>query len=208
MLINDEGKNLAWQASTALNSIILSLFQYWRHRSTVCTTKYFLVMNFFIFLISFGFIFTDLQIPGFMMMINSPNCIGIMIFFLLSLYLKQQIRLVYTFWNHNQKEYVERYQTIEDRLFMEEYEDPEQQFEIKDSANFASLVKQIEDTKLFSINQNLLKVHRSDSMDQILDRINISGGQSAEGRSNFTNRSVINKFNLKLNDINKEIEYN
>lgn len=174
----------------------------------MCTTKYFLVMNFFIFLISFGFIFTDLQIPGFMMMINSPNCIGIMIFFLLSLYLKQQIRLVYTFWNHNQKEYVERYQTIEDRLFMEEYEDPEQQFEIKDSANFASLVKQIEDTKLFSINQNLLKVHRSDSMDQILDRINISGGQSAEGRSNFTNRSVINKFNLKLNDINKEIEYN
>jgi len=45
-------------------------------------------------------------------------------------------------------------------------------------------------------------------MDQILDRINISGGQSAEGRSNFTNRSMINKFNLKLNDINKEIEYN
>ena len=54
----------------------------------------------------------------------------------------------------------------------------------------------------------MLKVHRSDSMDQILDRINISGGQSAEGRSNFTNRSMINKFNLKLNDINKEIEYN
>jgi len=51
-------------------------------------------------------------------------------------------------------------------------------------------------------------VHRSDSIDQILDRINVSGGQSAEGRSNFTNRSMINKFNLKLNDINKEIEYN
>ena len=59
---------------------------------------------------------------------------------------------------------------------MEEYEDPEQQFEIRDSENFTTLVKQIEDTKLFSINQNLLKVHRSDSMDQLLDRINISGG--------------------------------
>ena len=45
-------------------------------------------------------------------------------------------------------------------------------------------------------------------MDQILERINISGGQSAEGRNNLTNRTVINKFNLKLNDINKEIEYN
>ena len=60
---------------------------------------------------------------------------------------------------------MERYQVIEDRLYMEEYEDPEQQFEIRDSENFSNLVKQIEDTKLFSINQNLLKVHRSDSMD-------------------------------------------
>ena len=51
-------------------------------------------------------------------------------------------------------------------------------------------------------------MHRSDSIDQILDRINVSGGQSAEGRNNYTNRSMINKFNLKLNDINKEIEYN
>lgn len=59
---------------------------------------------------------------------------------------------------------------------MEEYEDPEQTFKISDSVAFSSLVKQVEDTKLFSINQNLLKVHRSDSIDQILDRINASGG--------------------------------
>ena len=107
---------------------------------------------------------------------QSPNSLGIMVFFSLALYLKQQVRLIYSFWSQNQKLNVERYQLIEDRLYMEEYEDPEQQFEIHDSANFANLVKQIEDTKLFSINQNLLKVHRSDSMDQILDRINISGG--------------------------------
>jgi len=54
----------------------------------------------------------------------------------------------------------------------------------------------------------LLKVHRSDSIDQILDRINVSSGMSTEGRNNFTNRSMINMCNLKLNDINKEIEYN
>ena len=51
-------------------------------------------------------------------------------------------------------------------------------------------------------------MHRSDDIDAILDRINFSGGQSAEGKNNFTNRSIINKCNLKLNDINKEIEYN
>ena len=53
-----------------------------------------------------------------------------------------------------------------------------------------------------SINQNLLKVHRTDSMDQIIDRLNAATGQ-------ITNSSgYINKFTLKLNDINKELEYN
>ena len=54
----------------------------------------------------------------------------------------------------------------------------------------------------------MLKVHRSDSIDQILDQINVFGRLSPEGRNNFSYRSMINKCNLKLNDINKEIEYN
>ena len=176
LLISTDGKNLAWLSSTCLNSIILAMFQYWRHRSTMCCTKAFAFSNFFIFAISLAFIFEDTQIPGLITIMQSPNSLGIMAFFSLALYLKQQVRLIYSFWSQSQKLNVERYQLIEDRLYMEEYEDPEQQFEIHDSANFANLVKQIEDTKLFSINQNLLKVHRSDSMDQILDRINISGG--------------------------------
>ena len=75
------------------------------------------------------------------MITQSPNSLGIIAFFFLALYLKQQVRLIYSFWSQNQKLSVERYQVIEDRLYMEEYEDPEQQFEIQDSANFASLVK-------------------------------------------------------------------
>ena len=75
------------------------------------------------------------------MITQSPNSLGIITFFFLALYLKQQVRLIYSFWSQNQKLSVERYQVIEDRLYMEEYEDPEQQFEIQDSANFASLVK-------------------------------------------------------------------
>ena len=98
------------------------------------------------------------------------------------------------------------YQMIEDRLFMEEFEDPDQQFNIKDFDNYQDLVDQLEKSKMLAINQNLLRVHRTDSMDAILERINVSGGQ-AEGRNNLTNISMINKFNLKLNDLNKEIEY-
>lgn len=44
-------------------------------------------------------------------------------------------------------------------------------------------------------------------MDQILDRINVSGGPDGR-RGNGSARTIINKLNLKLNDINKEIEYN
>ena len=98
------------------------------------------------------------------------------------------------------------YQMIEDRLFMEEFEDPDQQFNIKDFDNYQDLVDQLEKSKMLAINQNLLRVHRTDSMDAILERINVSGGQ-AEGRNNLTNISMINKFNLKLNDLSKETEY-
>ena len=49
-----------------------------------------------------------------------------MMFFLLGLYLKQHMRQFYSFWSPRNKKSVERYQIIEDRLFMEEYEDPEQ----------------------------------------------------------------------------------
>lgn len=208
LLITHDGKNLAWQSTIAMNSIMLSLFQYYRHRTVTCNTKVFVFLNLIMSFVSVAFIAEDEHLAGISVLSDSPYQIALTIFFLLGLYLKQEVRQIYTFWSPQNAKHVERYQVIEDLLFMEEYENPDQQFEICDSENFANLVKQIEDTKLFSINQNLLKVHRSDSMDQILDRINISGGQSAEGRSNFTNRSMINKFNLKLNDINKEIEYN
>ena len=128
-------------------------------------------------------------------------------FLFLTLYIKQKARLYFTFFYSKASKNVYRYIAIEDRLYMEEYEDPAQQFDISDSAHFEYLIKQSEDARLFSINQNLLKVHRSDSVDQILDRINVSGGPGGRNRQD-NGRTIINKLNLKLSDINKEIEYN
>lgn len=67
-----------------------------------------------------------------------------------------------------------RYQYIEDRIFMEEYEDPEMQFSIANLESFSVLAKTLEANSVFAINQNLLIVHRSDSMDEILERLNLS----------------------------------
>ena len=92
LLIARDGKNLSWQSSNVMNSFILSLFQYWRHRSVLCATNVFLFLNFFTFFISLAFIAEDEYMAGVQMIVNSPNSIGIMAFFLLCLHLKQYVR--------------------------------------------------------------------------------------------------------------------
>ena len=104
------------------------------------------------------------------------------------------------------------YKAIEDLIFMEEYENPEQQFSITSLQSYAALAKNLEANSVFSINQNLLIVHRSDSMDHILERLNITSRSMNEDTANMymteNTSTFINGRNLKLYDINKEIEYN
>lgn len=87
--IQQDGKNLAWQASTSMNSIILSLFIYWRHRSTVYSPKALSITNFMIFFVSLSFATEDEYMAGLDALFKSPNSIGCMIFFILVLSLKQ-----------------------------------------------------------------------------------------------------------------------
>ena len=58
----------------------------------------------------------------------------------------------------------------------------------------------------------MLIVHRSDSMDHILERLNVSSQRVTEDAANIyltdNISAFINRRNLKLHDINKEIEYN
>ena len=57
---------------------------------------------------------------------------------------------------------------------MEEYENPEQQFTITSLESYSAVAKSLEANSVFSINQNLLIVERSDSMDHILERLNMT----------------------------------
>ena len=72
--------------------------------------------------------------------------------------------------------------------------------------------KSLEANSIFSINQNLLIVHRTDSMDHILERLNYQSSRISEdhvtGSFNDNYNAYINTRNMKLHDINKEIEYN
>lgn len=106
-----------------------------------------------------------------------------------------------------------QYKEIEDLVFMEEYENPERQFSITSIESYAQVAKSLEANSVFSINQNLLIVHRSDSMDHILERLNVTsdrvtGEDTTQMYMSNNTGAFINRRNLKLHDINKEIEYN
>jgi len=98
-------------------------------------------LNSFTLILSLAFVFEDEHLAGLISLVESPFGLAIILFFILILSMKWHVRSFYIFWTPTSRLLVQRYQNIEDRLYMEEYEDPEQQFEISDSVVFASLVK-------------------------------------------------------------------
>ena len=78
---------------------------------------------------------------------------------------------------------------------------------MRDFQSYKTLTDQLEKAKLLSINRNMLSVHRTDSTDAILERLNVSGGLAESTGNSAKNMAMINRISLKLNDLNKEQEY-
>ena len=107
-----------------INGILLAIFQYWRNRSVLTETNMFVVFNIFAFCVTLAFVLEDPHLAGVEMVVKSPNALGILIFIGLTLYTKMHLKLVWSFYVANDSETNQTYQNIEDRLYMEEYEDP------------------------------------------------------------------------------------
>jgi hypothetical protein len=64
---------------------------------------------------------------------------------------------------------------------------------------------------MLGINKNMMKLHRSDSLDEILEKINQGGAElhAGGGKKQLIDNTAnqIDRVSLKLNDINKELEY-
>jgi len=52
-----------------MNSVILTLFQYWRHRTTLSVTKVFAFFNFFFLVVSLTFVLEDKNLDGVKMLV-------------------------------------------------------------------------------------------------------------------------------------------
>ena len=115
-------------------------------------THMFVVFNSFAFFVTFAFVLEDPYLAGIEMVLKSPNAIGIMLFIAMTLWIKMHLKLVCQFYVSKDSDSNQSYQTIEDKLFMEEYEDPKQSFQINQFGNYKELARSIEANKLFAIN--------------------------------------------------------
>ena len=55
---------------------------------------------------------------------------------------------------------------------MEEYEDPEKQYSIENLNSYIDCMKMLDYNNLYSINKNLMMVHRSETLDEIVTNLN------------------------------------
>lgn len=206
------GREVSWQPLIMLNTILLSTLNIYRSRSIKANVVFIEISNYFFALAAIITVFEDQTRDSLNDFFFSPHVGACSIFIFLYALLKQFIRLVIEIVLPSNRKAAMRYKVIEDKIFMEEYENPEQQFSITSLDSYAEVAKSLETNSVFSINQNLLIVHRTDSMDHILERLNFSSSRITEDHMNkdFKNNAsaFINLASMKLHDINKEIEYN
>ena len=119
-------KVVSWQSYVVLNGILLSMMHIARVRATRNSIRIFNLSNFLFFLFSLAFVLEDEYLAGVQMLFSSAHTMAFMAFAALVLGLRTFITLVIQVVLPYNLKNLERYIAIEDRLFMEEYEDPEQ----------------------------------------------------------------------------------
>ena len=107
-----------------------------RARNIRNSTQIFNISQMLFFLFSLAFVLEDENLSGVQMLFNCKNALIFMFlvatYLCLRLFIKLVIEVVYPF---NMRK-LEKYIAIEDRLFMEEYENPEQQFCVSNLSDY------------------------------------------------------------------------
>ena len=179
-------------------------------RDNDISITFFQTFYYLAFFISVIFVLEDDNLIGLRSVFQSPAMLLQLLMFCLLIILQERIFKVIRYMIPSKaRDALFFYKNVEEMIFMEEYEDSKQEFNLQDSTSLMlNLHKQIKTRELVAINQNMLRLHRSDSMDQILERINITAEPSQGTTDNkIMNRSTLINKNLKLHDFNKELEY-
>ena len=163
---------MSWQTHILLNNVLLTIINFSRSRSVKANVIMTECCNVLFAMLALVTVLEDEDLAGLKSAVSSPHIWASVVFMMLYGALKQFCKIVIeVVFPWNKKKFL-RYKAIEDKIFMEEYENPEQQFSITSLESYAYVAKALEANSVFSINQNLLIVHRTDSMDHILERLN------------------------------------
>lgn len=200
------GRNVSVEAYNSYQVILMQLIFLQYFRNTNVHIIYSHSIQIALTMIGICLIFDDDRLVGVTQLFTCPPYLFILLFQILFLELRNQVSVICS--KLVLKKYsslIEWYIDIEERLAFEEYEDINQTFSIQQNKQ---LYKKINSSNiqrtLTLINTNMMKCPKTDGLEQILENINIEldndrRGQMAQGS--------INKFNLKINDLNKETEY-
>ena len=102
---------------------MLIIFHHFRVRSNIAEISVFIFLNLFILKITLFFLIDDEFFDGIKSILSIQNSIAMVVFFWLMLLLKSWIIHCWHHFVSKNKENRESYKDIEDKVFMEEYED-------------------------------------------------------------------------------------
>ena len=111
-----------------------------------------MLSNYAIYVLCLITVLEDKNLVGITQLFYSPHVWAYLTFVLLFVTLKHTLMTVYQVmspWNY---EMIKCYRDIEDRIFMEEYEDADQEFSIKNLSSYIDVVKILDTNSLVSIN--------------------------------------------------------
>lgn len=157
--------------------VILSLIVCIRMRTTFIITTPERLASVGMTMISFLFVFELGDLMHIQDFYNSPQLLLHLLFAVLTIWMTTLLQWIYVgLLPTEQFRRREFYEAIEEKLIFEEYEDPNQEFCVdKREPFFAKLEKEFNQKRMLGINKNMMKLHRSDSLDEILEKINAQG---------------------------------
>jgi hypothetical protein len=142
------------EAYVCYNSIVLSLLQLKRMRDHTSNIEFFQPFYYLCFFLSIVFILEDDNLIGLKSLFTSPAMVLQLVMIALTIWLSENI---YSFMRNylptNAREQMLFYKNVEEIIFMEEYEDSNQEFTIqKNSPQTVNLFKQVKTRELAAIN--------------------------------------------------------
>jgi hypothetical protein len=148
----ENGQEVSWQTHIIMNCVLLTIINIARSRSLKSSVLIIEILNQIFSIVSMMMLLEDPSLSGINSAMRSPHILACIVLMFFYVQLKQFMRLVYEIvlpWNRSKEM---RYKTIEDKIFMEEYENPEQQFSITSLESYAYVAKSLEANSIFSIN--------------------------------------------------------